>query len=159
MTYDEIKQWIVADAKQQVKDQFTHLWDKLRIEIQTCLAEGFCKIPRDVATPEDIIKQFDACNQIKAISPEIALLQLGRVAEWYLLQALGHASRGDLYDLVRLGETAGLLNKNQAKLFGDIRTMYNALKHDTRFVLDSSILDGLVAKFEMFVKKQRESSL
>jgi hypothetical protein len=151
LTNSKLKEWILDDAKNQIKDQFTHLWEKLRTEIQTSMEEGFHKLPSKVATRDDIIAQFKACEQIKSISPEAALLQLGRVAEWWLLHTLGHVTRRDYADLVRLAETAGFLNKNQARLFAEVRSTYNSLKHDTRFILEPSVLDGLLVKFEKFI--------
>lgn len=151
MTDPDIKNWILQDAKHQIKDQFTHLWEKLRSEILTCMEESFHKLQSKVATRKDIVKQFEVCKKIKPVSPEAALLQLGRVAEWWLLHALGYAARGDYVDIIRLGETSGILNKNQSKLFSEIRSSYNSLKHDTRFLLELSVLDVLLEKFEEFI--------
>jgi len=151
ITDDELKEWILEDAKRQIKDQFTYLWDKLKTEIQTCIEERFHKLPSTIVTRDDIITQFESCEQIKSISPEACLLQLGRVAEWWLLLALGYKYRSDYQDLIRLGETSGILNKNQSRLFVEIRSSYNSLKHDTRFLLEPSVLDGLLDKFEKFI--------
>ena len=48
---NEIKDWICKDSIKQIQLQFTHLWEKLKKELDVCMEEKFRKRPKITLSP------------------------------------------------------------------------------------------------------------
>lgn len=147
------EKWICRDAIQQIQDQFRMLWKKLEIEILTCQEETYHRPIPTQLTDEDLIAQYNMCKEFLNVSKEAALLLLGRLEEWWLLKAIGRTRVSKEEKLFFLAENEGAIDKSNKKLFIQIRTHYNQLKHTTTYNIDRCDINRLIEEFGLYVTK------
>ncbi len=153
MTDTEIQTWICEDARKQIVDQFSILWEFLENEIETCIREEFSRLPTTLITTDHILKQYDHITEFLPNYPEAALMSLGRIAELWLLQMLEKEKRSFKEDLIRMAHGEGLINKNQVKLLQSIRREYNLLKHTLIYSINENRLRNLLKKMSILLNQ------
>ena len=141
------EKWIKIDAPKQVKMQFKILWKQIEIEIITCQEEKFHPpIPFDI-TDVYLKSQFEICRNLISTSKEAALLMLGRIEEFLLLKSMNITHVPFNERLLPLAEVKGVVDKSNKRLFSNIRTQYNRLKHRTDYSIDNCDVEELIEKF------------
>jgi len=145
------KQWICTDAGQQIQQQFRFLWKRIEIEILTCQEETYHRPNLIKITDADLIKQYDVCVKLLTISNEAALLMLGRLEELWLLKAINRIKIDREEKLLFLAESKGVINNSSKKLFLQIRTQYNLLKHTTSYNIDNCNVENLIKQFNQYL--------
>ncbi len=143
----KLKEWICNDAKQQIKNQFVFLWDKLETEIEVCIDEIFHKPSKHALKPNYLKDQLEKTIEISEQWAEAGLLNLGRIVEHWLLHELGMNNAPLFFDLIREAEIAGLIDKNDVKLLRDIRNNYNNLKHKIYYKIDTKVVKIMIENF------------
>lgn len=148
----EIEDWICEDAVVQIQTQFTHLWDKLKKEVEVCMEEKFRKQPKITFSLNYIEDQVDKIeNQVESW-PESALLNLGRVLEiWLLIELKVKTNYGQDF-LIKEAEVKNLIDKHQFKLLMNIKNQYNDLKHQATYKVDKKIVKTLFNDFVSIFK-------
>ncbi|MBA7694884.1 hypothetical protein ES703_103499 [subsurface metagenome] len=147
------EKWICRDAIHQIQEQFRLVWKKLEIEILTCQGEIYHRpIPLHL-TDEDLKAQYIMCKELLIISKEAALLMLGRLEEWWVLNAIGRTRIKKEEQLFVLAESKGAMDKTNKYLFLKIRRHYNQLKHITTYNIDNCDVKGLIREFGQYLKK------
>ncbi|MHA1647250.1 MAG: hypothetical protein ACTSVL_06735 [Promethearchaeota archaeon] len=147
---EEIKKYILDDARSQIKRQFLYLWEKLESEILSCIKDDHTKIPRKRINSQNIFEQLEICEKIVEKHSEMVLLNIGRLAEYILLILLGKKQKGIKEDLVNLAFNAKLIDKSEEKLFNQIRRKYNALKHRLEYHLDIILLEKFIHSLKKY---------
>ena len=145
------KQWICADTLQQIQQQFRFLWKRVEIEILTCQEETYHRPISIKITDIDLIKQYDVCIKLLKISKEAALLMLGRLEELCLLKAINRTKIDREEKLLSLAESKGIIDNSNKKLFLQIRTQYNLLKHTTSYNIDNCNVENLIKQFNQYL--------
>lgn len=148
----DIEEWICNDAIRQIQNQFDFLWGKLDTEIQVCVNEIFHKQPKFILSPNYLQDQLDKTIEIAEQWTEVALLNLGRIVEYWLLNTLGMKSASFSFDLIRETEIAGLIDEHEVKLLRNIRTNYNNLKHKTYYKIDTKEIKTMIENFSNLFK-------
>ena len=147
---EEIKEYIIKDARSQIKKQFLYLWEKLELEILSCIKEDHTKIPRKSINSQYILEQLEICDKIVEKHSEMVLLNIGRLAEYILLIMLGKKHKGINENLINLAFNAHLIDKNEEKMFNQIRRKYNALKHRLEYNLDMVMLEKFINSLKKY---------
>ncbi len=98
-----------------------------------------------------MIKQYDVCVKLLKISKEAALLMLGRLEELWLLKAINRIKIDREEKLLFLAESKGVLDNSSKKLFLQIRTQYNLLKHTTSYNIDNCNVENLIKQFNQYL--------
>lgn len=148
----EIKEWICRNAIKQIKEQFEFSWIKLETEINVCIKEKFQREPKLTLTSNYLRDQLEKTKKISKEWSEAALLNLGRIAEIWLLIALGYNNTPKFEDIIRTAEVEGIIDKHDAKLLRKIKTNYNDLKHKAYCKIERDNISNLIIKFlKMFV--------
>jgi len=106
---NEIKDWICKDSIKQIQLQFTHLWEKLKKELDVCMEEKFRKRPKITLSPTYLQEQIDKTKSSIDAWPESALLNLGRVLEIWLLIILKVKTNYGLDFLIKEAELRNLI--------------------------------------------------
>lgn len=143
----EIEEWICNDIINQLKEQFEFLWSKLESEIQVCIYEKFHKKQKLDFTPDYLKEQLDKTNQISEVWPEAALLNLGRIVEFWLLHSLGKKETPWTEDLIRSAQISGIIKKAESRFLKEIRNNYNRIKHRTYYKADKDEVLKLINGF------------
>lgn len=143
--------WICKDAINQIQDQFRSLWKKLEIEIHTCQEESYHRPIPIQLTDEDLDTKYKICEQLLSLSKEATLLMLGRLEEMWLLKAIGRTRVNKEEKLFSLAETEGVMDQSNKKLFLQIRSNYNQLKHITTYNIDNCNVKKLVSEFGQYL--------
>jgi len=143
----EIKDFICTDAIKQIQTQFTHLWEKLEMEIEILMKEKFRKKPKVSLTVDYLEEQVDKIEKVVDSWPESALLNLGRVLEVWLLTELNVNKNPGLNFLIKIAEVRDLIDKHQFQLLMNIRKNYNALKHEGSYQIDKKLVQILLNDF------------
>lgn len=149
---NELKEWIIRDAREQIKNQFTALWNKLEGEIYACMEQKYLTEPKIYLSDQYLQQQI---NQTKATAeewPEAAILSLGRIVEILLLKQLRRKRKHYKEDLIETAHLAGKIQTHQKKVLLKIRTEYNLLKHNPFYKGDSFNSNELVQQFLDVIK-------
>lgn len=149
----EIERWICKDAIIQIQNQFTYLWDKLKIEIELCMEEKFRKQPKLTISLDYLKEQVDKINKEIDSWLESALLNLGRVLEVWLVIELKINKNYGLDFLIREAEVRNLIDKHQLKLLMNIKKHYNDLKHQATYNADKKVVKTLFNNFVSIFNK------
>jgi len=148
----EIENWICKDAVVQIQTQFTHLWDKLKKEVEVCMEEKYRKQPKITFSLNYIKDQLDIIEGYIDTWPESALLNLGRVLEiWLLIELKVKTNYGQDF-LIKEAEVKNLIDKHQFKLLMNIKNQYNDLKHQATYKVDKKIVKTLFNDFVSIFK-------
>ncbi len=147
---EEIKEYVIKDARSQIEKQFLYLWEKLELEILSCIKEDHTKIPRTRINSQYILEQLEICEKIVEKRSEMVFLNIGRLAEYILLMMLGIKRKRSNIDLISLAFNAKLIDKNEEKLFNHIRRKYNALKHRLEYHLDIIMLERYILSLKKY---------
>ena len=91
--------------------------------------EDYFTLPTELLSKDYLINQINIFRDIIDKYPELALLNMGRIAELYLLQLLQLPNKPKDLNLAWEAHTNGFLTQQQVKLFESIRKENNALKH------------------------------
>ena len=150
-SYSERETWIKKNVVNQIQTQFLLLWMELETEIQTCQDEKFKRPIPIQLTDEDLIRQYECCHEMLGISREAALLMLGRLEEVWLLKTMGRTRIRQGHYLLSLAELKGVINKSNRRLFQQIRTNYNRLKHDTTYDINQCDVESLIRQFHLYL--------
>lgn len=143
----EIEKWICKDAIIQIQNQFTHLWEKLRKEVELCMEEKFRKTPKITLSLKYLNEQVDKINKEIDSWLESALLNLGRVMEIWLVIELKINKNYGLDFLIKEAEVRNLIDKHQLQLLMNIKKHYNDLKHQTTYKADKKVVKTLFNDF------------
>ena len=143
----EIENWICKDAVVQIQTQFTHLWDKLKKEVEVCMEEKYRKQPKITFSLNYIKDQLDIIEGYIDTWPESALLNLGRVLEIWLLIELKVKTNYGLDFLIKEAELRNLIDNHQFKLLMNIKNNYNDLKHQATYRVDKKVVKTLFNDF------------
>ncbi len=146
---NEIEIYVCTDAKFQIQKQFTHLWEKMRKEIEVCMEEKFRKEPKITLSHTYLQNQVDKIESYIDIWSESALLNLGRVLEIWLLIELKVKKNYGLDFLIRTAELRNLIDNHQFKLLMNIKNNYNNLKHQVTYRVEKKTVKTL---FNDFIK-------
>jgi hypothetical protein len=150
----ELEHWICIDAKKQIIDQFSFLWNYLQVEIEFCAKQDYFNIPGEFLTSDYIINQNRKIAQIINEYPEYALLNLGRIAELYLLQLLKLLIKPKDVNLAWKARNNGLLTNQQASIFESIRKEHNLLKHSLNYSINIAKLGHLWNNFTAITRNK-----
>lgn len=150
------KEWICKNAIQQIKQQFGLIWKRIEIEILTCQEETYHRPIFIQISDEDLIKQLEICQKLLNISKEAALLLLGRVEEIWLLKAIDRTRVYSEEKLLSLAEDKGIINKKNKRLFLQIRTQFNLLKHTTTYNIDNCDVENLIKHLGCYLNRTKK---
>jgi len=143
----EIKNWICKDAVNQIQRQFTHIWKRLKKEVEVCSEEKFRKQPKISLSLKYLEEQVKKIEVETDSWPESAVLNLGRVLEiWLLIELKANANYG-LHFLIKQAEVRNLIDKHQLRLLVNIKDHYNDLKHQTSYKVDKKVVKTLFNDF------------
>lgn len=151
---EEVDKWCCLDARKQIIDQFTFLWNYVQSEIENYLREDHYKLPNEILKLEYIDKQNKKIIEVLETYPELALLHLGKLAELYLIHILGFQKRPEQINLAWKAKNDGLLTNQQVKIFDSIRKEYNALKYQLDYAPDRRKIDLLWKNFSKLLNPQ-----
>lgn len=149
----EIERWICKDAIIQIQNQFTYLWDKLKIDIELYMEEKFRKQPKLTLSLDYLKEQIDKINKEIDSWLESALLNLGRVLEIWLVIELKINKNYGLDFLIKEAEVRNLIDKHQLKLLMNIKNHYNGLKHQATYNADKKVVKTLFNNFVSIFNK------
>lgn len=145
------EKWICNDAINQILKQFQLIWKLVENEILSCLAEEFLPpIPHKI-TDKYLFIQYEMCQKLFSISKEASLLILGRLEELYLLRAMKISRTPKNKYLLPLAELNGIIDKSNKRLFSQIRSNYNLLKHLTTYDINRCDVDNFIKQFGKYV--------
>ena len=82
---EKVEEWICLDARRQVIDQFSFLWNYIQTEIEACSIEDNSRLPTHLLTHKYIQDQNNKISVVIEQYPELGLLKLGKIAELYLI--------------------------------------------------------------------------
>ena len=116
----DVEKWICLNARRQIIDQFTFLWSYLQSEIESCIKEDYSLLPDKLLRPEYIVKQNNKIADVIDQYPELALLNLGKLTELFLLQVLGLNRKPKNTNLVWMAKKNGFFTNKQARNFESI---------------------------------------
>ena len=152
---NEIEDWICKDGINQIQTQFTHLWEKIKKEIEVCMEEKFRKEPKITLSHMYLEEQVDKIEGYIDSWPESALLNLGRVLEIWLLIELKVKTNYGLDFLIKEAELRILIDNHQFKLLMNIKNHYNDLKHNSNYRINKQVVKTLVRDFISIFKHQQ----
>jgi len=144
---EELRNWIIEDARKQIITSFNYKWGLLKTEIDTC-ANGLHI--REISKPlnhEDLISQTLKIKKLLDIDTIAAMLSLGRVSELWCLHLLKRKQKKINQDLIQDLIHAKHINEHQARLLNQIRVKYNSTKHRLDFRLKKEEVDSLYRDF------------
>ena len=150
---EHLETWICNNARRQIIDRFTFLWNYIQDEIEVCMKGDYNKLPDRIFTPKFIKEQNNIISTLIEDYPELALLNLGRISELYLLQLLQLNNKPYGLNLAWEARTKELLTNSQVKLFESIRKETNALKHQLYFAVNQEKITQLWKNFSSLMKK------
>ncbi len=148
----EIEAWILKDAVDQIKNQFSYLWSKIETEITTSINEKYHKEPKLLISSNYLIKQLEKTKEIVEVWPEAALLNLGRICEMWLLIKLDKESFGFNEDSLKLAERNNIIDKDEFKFLKKVRRNYNDLKHKRYYNIKKSLIFSFINDFSNLFK-------
>ena len=122
----------------------------MELEIISCIGEDLTIFPKQHINSQYILEQLEICEKIVEKHSEMVLLNIGRLAEYILLMMLGKKRKGSNKDLINLAFNAQLIDKNEDKLFNQIRRKYNALKHRIEYHLDIVMLERFIHSLKKY---------
>jgi hypothetical protein len=151
MDENERNEWVCMDAQNQIINQFVYLWERLAIEIQSCVNETFSKGVRILLNSDELKLRFAQIADFYPKYPEVALLSLGWIAEQCLLLLLDLPEKGIYDDLIRLAEVKEIISPKIGKFFRLVRGQYNKLKHKAYYRVDPQVLKAIIEQFRELV--------
>jgi hypothetical protein len=153
LEYDgsNIEEFIIQDARNQIKREFNFLWDQLNKEIQ--LADEYYELSRVVLTGKDLDKLLESSKFLTDVNPIAACLMLGRAVEIFCRIILKNNSRMKLAQMLRKLKDINMISANEYVIMEKIRSTYNRTKHVLNYEIDPSKIDQLWSKFYDIVSR------
>jgi hypothetical protein len=148
----ELQEWIINDARRQVKEQFKESWSKLKDAIKECMREKYLFEPKIYVSDDYLKEQIKLTAKTAEAWPEGAILSLGRIGEILLLKLLGKRRKELKEDLIDTAYLAGKIQAHQKKILIKIRAEYNLVKHNPFKKSDVSITKDLIEQFQKVIK-------
>lgn len=130
---DKLNDWLMEDARKQIREAFLVKWSLLELEIETCIEGLHLRPVEDPLTDKELLEQLEEGERLVDTSPEIAMLVLGRVAELWGLLALGQEQKRENQRLLDELRKSGKIDCHQKKQLNKIRILYNSVKHKVDF--------------------------
>ena len=153
-SHDALQTWICNNIRRQIIDQFTYLWNYIQDEIEVCMKEDYNKIPDKLLTLQYIKEQNNIISTIIEDYPELALLNLGRICELYLLHQLQLDKKSSELNLIWEAKNKDLLTNQQVRTFESIRKEYNALTHQLYYSINQENIAQLWKSFSTMITKK-----
>lgn len=152
---EKLEEWICLDARKQIIDQFSFLWNYVQTEIEICIREEYTRLPDELLTPNYITKQNRKIINVIDDYPELALLNLGKIAELFLIQLIGKEYSQKGTNLAWKAKYAGLITNQQVKVFESIRREFNALKYRLDYSVDQNKIIQLWKNFSAILSREK----
>ncbi len=150
---EQLDQWLMDDAREQIRDVFLAKWELLELEIKTCMECLHIRPVSEPLTNKELLEQLKMGEKLINDSPEIAMLTLGWISEIWGILALKQKEKQMnqhlLTDLLKHGK----VDDSQKKLLNEIRILYNSVKHKADFQIKQKEVRHLYSHFrQIFLK-------
>ncbi len=147
MDDEQIKEWIINNAREQIISSFDYKWNLLLTEIDTCANGLHIKLPPVPLSTKELHDQILLVEKILEIDVIVATLALGRVSELWCIILLKQTERNMFVNYIQELKQKGLINNHKQRLLNNIRIIYNSVKHKTNFRVDENTIRELYTNF------------
>jgi len=147
MPDEELKKWIMDDAKNQIISAFNYKWGLLETEIDTCANGLHIREVSEPITDEELLCQASKIKELLKIDIIAAMLSLGRIVELWCVLLLSQKEKEIKQNLIQDLKEAKKIDEHQARLLNQIRIKYNSIKHKSDFRLKEEEVVSLYNAF------------
>jgi len=147
MPDEELKKWIMEDAKNQIISAFNYKWGLLETEIDTCANGLHIREVSEPITDEELLYQASKIKELLKVDIIAAMLSLGRIAELWCVLLLNQKEKEIKQNLIQDLKEAKKIDEHQARLLNQIRIKYNSIKHKSDFRLKEEEVVSLYNAF------------
>jgi hypothetical protein len=153
LEYDgsEIHEFIIQDARNQIKREFCFLWDQLNKEIQ--IADELHRLTSVKLTGMDLNKLLKTSKFLVETNTIAACLMLGRGIEMLCRIVIRKNNRHKLAQMLKILKNNKIVSDEDYDNLDRIRIVYNNTKHTLNYEVDPDEINHLWSEFSCIVTR------